>query len=728
MKKNATRNALFMSVLSLLLCVSMLVGTTFAWFTDEVTSGINTIAAGNLDIEMYHTNGKVTDEKVASATDLFLDLNGEKILWEPGVVSYENIKIANVGSLALQYRLSLNIANENYLNGHGLSEVLKVVLLEDTIPAGASRADVMALANAALADPDYTLDGALNQLVEQGKLYPADSIPAGEASEITGALVIFWAPNSNDIDNLYNANNGQETSDKQPLHIDFGVKLEATQLMYEEDSFGPDYDKFTGFQPIAAVNGHDNTISYTESPKGTAKAITLDTAYQFRPTESADNGDLSEYLYYKVDFEVSADNDVPADSIMLAGYYKAWCGNPEDPSDPDSWNLNDGNWFALTNAGMDVATGETIRLVDSLAGALGGSVSVHYKDLLDYGNDGIGFLCGAKDLTGENAGTTLTVKLKMYETERDPNTGEGDSTKETGKVITIGEFKYTFGGLGVASADDLKDALADGAPAVKLNSDVALPDDMITVTEDTVINLNGHTLSGTSNSSATSSLIKVAAGAELTLTGDGKVTFEAANPDVDWNPEGFPTYANNTINCAGKLIIDGVTVENTTNPGGASYAIDCYPGADLVINSGVIDGHGKNAIRLFANSTTVATNVTVNGGTITGSRAIWIHLPGSNAAQQPPVNVTIKGGTLTSISDPASNKYLAIYSYSYGQNASGVNVTIEGGTFNGNVVFGGGSKNGAEVVNVTGGTFNGELGRYVEDNGTNNGWEDIAKP
>ena len=34
-RKNLTRNALFTSIISLLLCVSMLVGTTFAWFTDE---------------------------------------------------------------------------------------------------------------------------------------------------------------------------------------------------------------------------------------------------------------------------------------------------------------------------------------------------------------------------------------------------------------------------------------------------------------------------------------------------------------------------------------------------------------------------------------------------------------------------------------------------------------------------------------------------------------------
>ena len=50
--RKTTKKALLMSALSLLLCFSMLIGTTFAWFTDEVKSGKNQIMAGNLDIEL----------------------------------------------------------------------------------------------------------------------------------------------------------------------------------------------------------------------------------------------------------------------------------------------------------------------------------------------------------------------------------------------------------------------------------------------------------------------------------------------------------------------------------------------------------------------------------------------------------------------------------------------------------------------------------------------------
>ena len=136
-RKNLTRNALVTSILSLLLCVSMLVGTTFAWFTDEVVSGRNTIAAGNLDIELL-ANG----EKVNESTILF----DNKQLWEPGVVVYENLQVANVGTLALKYQLTLDVLAENELEGHKLSEVVKVAII-DKVADNATRAEVLAMAN-----------------------------------------------------------------------------------------------------------------------------------------------------------------------------------------------------------------------------------------------------------------------------------------------------------------------------------------------------------------------------------------------------------------------------------------------------------------------------------------------------------------------------------------------------------------------------------------------------
>ena len=56
MTNKSTKRAFLASVMALLLCFTMLLGTTFAWFTDSVSNGVNKIVSGNLDVELYHMN------------------------------------------------------------------------------------------------------------------------------------------------------------------------------------------------------------------------------------------------------------------------------------------------------------------------------------------------------------------------------------------------------------------------------------------------------------------------------------------------------------------------------------------------------------------------------------------------------------------------------------------------------------------------------------------------
>ena len=203
------KQALAKSVLALLLCVAMLAGTTFAWFTDSVESGYNTIAAGNLDVELYHSNAVANNERVTESTKLFLDLNGDSILWEPGVVSYENLRITNEGDLALIYQLAINTANENYIldNGarYGLSQVLKVGVVEGGITA-TDRDSVVS----SVAASDWT---TLSAFLRSGSLTAN--------AEKTWGVVIYWQPGDND--NNWNANNGKQLSGGIALSIDLGI-------------------------------------------------------------------------------------------------------------------------------------------------------------------------------------------------------------------------------------------------------------------------------------------------------------------------------------------------------------------------------------------------------------------------------------------------------------------------------------------------------------------------
>ena len=103
-----TKRALLSSIVSLVLCFSMLLGTTFAWFTDSVTSANNKIVSGNLDVEMEYLKADGNWATVGENTNVF----AENALWEPGHTEVVYLKIKNVGSLAFNYKLSVNIVEE----------------------------------------------------------------------------------------------------------------------------------------------------------------------------------------------------------------------------------------------------------------------------------------------------------------------------------------------------------------------------------------------------------------------------------------------------------------------------------------------------------------------------------------------------------------------------------------------------------------------------------------
>ena len=121
--KKATKRALLTSVMALVMCVVMLVGTTFAWFTDTASTGVNKIQAGNLDVDIIGENSNehvatLNFTKANAATDAGAT---EAVLWEPGCrYLTEGFRIANKGNLALTWKAQVNkgttAANEGNFN------------------------------------------------------------------------------------------------------------------------------------------------------------------------------------------------------------------------------------------------------------------------------------------------------------------------------------------------------------------------------------------------------------------------------------------------------------------------------------------------------------------------------------------------------------------------------------------------------------------------------------
>ena len=116
MTSKNTKRALISSALAIVVCVAMLIGTTFAWFTDTASTGVNKIQAGNLDIalEMKDASGEWVNAEGTTLQFKTADNRTENILWEPGC-TYElpELRVVNNGNLAVKFYLSVNGVDGN---------------------------------------------------------------------------------------------------------------------------------------------------------------------------------------------------------------------------------------------------------------------------------------------------------------------------------------------------------------------------------------------------------------------------------------------------------------------------------------------------------------------------------------------------------------------------------------------------------------------------------------
>ena len=121
--RKSTKRALRGSVMAMVLCLAMLVGATFAWFTDTASTGVNKIQAGNLDIELQYAtkwdaNGVPTKWENAEGKTLPFLVNGgipaegTQILWEPGCTyMLPELRVVNKGNLAVKYKVAITGIN-----------------------------------------------------------------------------------------------------------------------------------------------------------------------------------------------------------------------------------------------------------------------------------------------------------------------------------------------------------------------------------------------------------------------------------------------------------------------------------------------------------------------------------------------------------------------------------------------------------------------------------------
>lgn len=231
MTKNATKRALLSSALALVVCVSMLIGTTYAWFTDSVTSNNNIITAGNLDVELYWS----TDAKVWNTVDAETNVFATNTYWEPGHTEVVYLKVKNEGSLALKYNLGINVVSETI----GTNVAGEAFKLSEYIYFGVKELDTAT----AYANRDAARN-AIGQGAQIALGYTKATALESKAETIL-ALVVYMPETVGNEANF-------KTGTVAPV-INLGINLVATQQMSEKDSFGDDYDKDAEYETVTHI-------------------------------------------------------------------------------------------------------------------------------------------------------------------------------------------------------------------------------------------------------------------------------------------------------------------------------------------------------------------------------------------------------------------------------------------------------------------------------------------
>ena len=202
--KKATKRALLTSVMALVMCVVMLVGTTFAWFTDTASTAVNKIQAGNLDIKLLAEDGVTSLEGATLEWQKAEGAEGEDILWEPGCrYKLQPIIIKNAGTLALKYKIVIS----------GI-------------------------------DGDAKLNEAIEWTIDGVSLDEEKPLLAGESAKLT-------------IEGHMKKEAGNEY---QGLSIDgIGITVYATQYTHENDSVDNTYDEDATYGTGATIIGLKGT-------------------------------------------------------------------------------------------------------------------------------------------------------------------------------------------------------------------------------------------------------------------------------------------------------------------------------------------------------------------------------------------------------------------------------------------------------------------------------------
>ena len=246
MNSKNTKRALLTSALAMVVCLAMLIGSTFAWFTDTATTGVNKIVSGNLKVGFEYWDGT----KYADATNV--SLFSEDTKWEPGHTEVVYLKVSNLGSLALKYRLrTFDTFEYQFAKNSNGDQILLSKYLEIGVAEGVNAAE------GTFATRDEAVKAAAGNMVDYASYTKDSTILAGADADYIAFVVRMPETVGNE------ANWDSAKSYGAPF-IRFSLALTATQASSEVDSFDNTYDETVPY-PVAGKDAQQTgTALYEE--------------------------------------------------------------------------------------------------------------------------------------------------------------------------------------------------------------------------------------------------------------------------------------------------------------------------------------------------------------------------------------------------------------------------------------------------------------------------------
>ena len=244
-EKRVTKRAIVASLLSLSICGSMLIGTTYAWFTDTVTSSGNIIKSGTLQVGLNWKDGDEAPDNTTVWKDAETDAIFGYDLWEPGYTQVRHLQVVNSGTLALKYRFTILPTGAIDPATADLAEVIDVYFKNPAVTV-ADRSEVETKLEKIGTLREILNDTSVLSVATEGHLAAGESAPT--TNEVTIALKMQ--------EGAGNEYQGLE------VNQGFAVKLYATQDTVESDSFDKMYDEQAAYDH----NDDDPAVTVKDDP------------------------------------------------------------------------------------------------------------------------------------------------------------------------------------------------------------------------------------------------------------------------------------------------------------------------------------------------------------------------------------------------------------------------------------------------------------------------------